>query len=84
MVLGMELLRKFGPLMDNFSIPKISFTYNNKDITITGNPKSSPTPSTYNQLCHLLYTNFISSMHVLLYQLTQDPHEIPYAIKNKH
>ncbi|XP_058767801.1 uncharacterized protein LOC131641513 [Vicia villosa] len=67
-VLGMEWLRTLGPLMADFSIPKISFSYQNHDITITGDPKILPTPSTYNQLCHLLHTDSIASLHLLLYQ----------------
>lgn len=67
-VLGMEWLRTFGPLMVDFSIPKISFYYNNNDITITSDPKSFPSPSSYNKLCHLLHTDSIAFIHLLLYQ----------------
>ncbi|XP_058757747.1 uncharacterized protein LOC131631003 [Vicia villosa] len=69
-VLGMEWLRTLGPLVADFSIPKISFSHNNNDITITGDPKSLPTHSSYNQLCHLLDTDSVASIHLLLYQPT--------------
>lgn len=74
-VIGMEWLCTLGPLFAYFSIPKIYLTHKEKKVTITGDPKTSPTQSTYNQLCHLLNTDSIASMHLLLYQQpkTQPP-----------
>ncbi|XP_058726761.1 uncharacterized protein LOC131598148 [Vicia villosa] len=74
-VLGMEWLRTLGPLMADFSIPKISFTHNNTTTTITGDPKTHISPSSYNQFCHLLHTDSIASLHLLLYQPTTIPQE---------
>ncbi|XP_058788145.1 uncharacterized protein LOC131662390 [Vicia villosa] len=71
-VLGMEWLRTLGPILADFSIPKLSFTYNNKEITITGDSKTSPTPSSYNQLCQLLHTDSVASIHLLIFQQTPD------------
>ncbi|XP_058777144.1 uncharacterized protein LOC131651501 [Vicia villosa] len=66
-VLGMQWLRTLGPLLADFSIPKISFTYNQKEVTITGEPKTTPSHSSYQQFCHLLHTDSIASIHLLLY-----------------
>lgn len=68
----MEWLRTFGPLMVDFSIPKILFTYHDNEITITGDPKSIPSPSSYNQLFHILHTDFIAYIHLLIYQPSQE------------
>lgn len=67
-MLGMEWLCTLGPLMVDFSIPKISFTHNGNDITITGDPKPTPTHSSYNNIFNLLHTDSISSIQLLLYQ----------------
>ncbi|XP_058776595.1 uncharacterized protein LOC131650912 [Vicia villosa] len=83
-VLGMEWLRTLGPLMADFSIPKISFTYQNHDITITGDPKILPTHSTYNQFCHLLHTDSIASLHLLLYQPLSPPQDSNSTSSNQN
>jgi len=67
-VLGMEQLQTLGPLAVDFSIPKISFHHNNIEITLTGDPRLPPSPSTYTQLRHLLTTQFVASIHILTYQ----------------
>ncbi|XP_058761394.1 uncharacterized protein LOC131634786 [Vicia villosa] len=67
-VLGMEWLRTLGPLMADFSIPKISFTHNNNNITITGDNQTLIQPSSYNNFCHLIQNDSIASIHLLLYQ----------------
>lgn len=74
-VLGMEWLRSLGPLLAYFSIPKISFTYNNNDITIIGDNQTLISLSSNNNFCHLLQTYSIASIHLLLYQLAQDQNE---------
>lgn len=75
-VLGMKWLRTLGPITVDFYIPKISFTYQNNAITITGDPKSLPTHSTYNKFCYLLHTDSIASIHLLLYQPSNENHTI--------
>ncbi|XP_058726191.1 uncharacterized protein LOC131597514 [Vicia villosa] len=71
-VLGMEWLRTLGPLITDFSIPKISFTFNNNEITISGDPKPIPSHSSYNQFCQLLHSDSIASLHLLIYQPTPE------------
>ncbi|PNX92586.1 Ty3/gypsy retrotransposon protein, partial [Trifolium pratense] len=69
-VLGMEWLRKLGPISADFSIPSISFTHENNEVTLQGDPQYLPQHSTYHQICHLLHTNSIASMHLLSYTPT--------------
>ncbi|XP_058742349.1 uncharacterized protein LOC131614818 [Vicia villosa] len=76
-VLGMEWLRTLGPLMADFSIPKLSFTYNDNDITITGDSKTLPTPSSFHQICHLLHNDSIASLHLLICQPTPAQDTLP-------
>ncbi|PNX96205.1 Ty3/gypsy retrotransposon protein, partial [Trifolium pratense] len=71
-VLGMEWLRTLGPLTADFSIPKLSFQHHDTNITLTGDPKSLPIPSTYHQLCHLVHTKSIASLHLLTFQPTTE------------
>ncbi|XP_058733853.1 uncharacterized protein LOC131605523 [Vicia villosa] len=72
-VLGMEWLRTLGPIVADFSIPEISFTYESKQITIQGDATQTPSPSTFTQLCHLLHTDSVASMHLLIYQPCIEP-----------
>lgn len=74
-VLGMDWLKTLGPLMVDFSIPKISFNYINKVIIITCDSKTSPTPSAYNKMCHLFHIDSFVLMHLLLHHPTQDIHQ---------
>lgn len=71
-VLGMEWLCTLGPLIVDFSIPKISFSYNSNDITITRESKSIPSPSSYNSLCHMLHTDYVASMNLLYTTIFQN------------
>jgi hypothetical protein len=64
-ILGMEWLQTLGPLHVDFSIPKISFSHESITVTLTGDPKQNPTPSTYTQFCHLMNTDSIASIHLL-------------------
>jgi predicted aspartyl protease len=66
-VLGMEWLRKLGPISADFSIPSISFNHANKEVTLQGDPQYLPQHSTYHQICHLLHTDSIASIHLLSY-----------------
>lgn len=52
-ILGMEWLRTLGLLLADFSIPKLSFTYQNNEITLTDDLKTLPSHSSYNQICCL-------------------------------
>ncbi|XP_058757342.1 uncharacterized protein LOC131630580 [Vicia villosa] len=86
-VLGMEWLRTLGPIVADFSIPEISFTYEDKNLTIQGDTNQTPTPSTFTQLCHLLHTDSVASMHLLIYQPTNDstiinPNSYPANLPN--
>jgi hypothetical protein len=75
-VLGMEWLRQLGPIAADFSIPSISFTYGDQRVTLQWDPQYLPQPSTYHQICHLLHTDSIASLHLLSYTPTPqlDPH----------
>ncbi|MCH79917.1 hypothetical protein A2U01_0000678 [Trifolium medium] len=70
-VLGMEWLRKLGPISADFSIPSISFTHENNEVTLQGDPQYLPQHSTYHKICHLLHTDSIASMHLLSYSYTR-------------
>lgn len=72
-VLGMEWLRTLGLISAEFSIPSISFNHNNHTITLTGDPPRQPEPSTYHQLCQLLHTNAVASLHLLTYTPSTKP-----------
>lgn len=74
-MLGMEWLRTLGPLSADFSIPKLSFIHNQQPITLTGNSTNNPTPSTYTQFFHLIQTNSVASIHLLMFQ--PNPTELP-------
>jgi len=54
-----------GTITVDFSIPSISFDYNNNQITLQGDPRTSPTPAAFHHLRHLLHTNAIASLHLL-------------------
>lgn len=69
-VLGMEWLRILGSHMVDFSIPKLSFTYKNNEITIPRDPKSLPLTSSFHQICQRIHTISIVSFHLLIYQPT--------------
>jgi len=82
-VLGMAWLRTLGPIQADFSIPSITFQHHNEVITLIGDPKSPPTQSTYNQLCHLIHTDSIASFHLLTFQPNPqtEPNEPPSHTK---
>lgn len=69
-VLGMEWLRTLGPLQADFSIPSITFLHQNTTITLQGDSNNHPTPTTFHQLCHLLHTDSIASLHLLTFHPT--------------
>jgi predicted aspartyl protease len=80
-VLGIAWLRTLGLIQVDFSIPSITFTHRNTTITLKGDPKHLPTPSIYNQICHLVHTNAITSLHLLSFQhLTNETSLIPQNV----
>ncbi|XP_058757922.1 uncharacterized protein LOC131631166 [Vicia villosa] len=72
-VLGMAWLRTLGPIQADFSIPSITFQHHTESITLTGDTKSSPTPSTFNQIKQLIHTDSIASFHLLLMEPIPSP-----------
>ncbi|GJS54526.1 ty3-gypsy retrotransposon protein [Tanacetum coccineum] len=65
-VLGMSWLGSLGPILADFSVPKISFQSNGSTITLMGEPLSTPaSPST---IQHLMQKEAIASMHTLIFQ----------------
>ena len=71
-VLGMEWLQSLGTIIAEFSIPSITFTYNNQEITLTGEPITPPLFASYHHIQHDLHTDSIASLHLLTYAPTQD------------
>ncbi|XP_058734067.1 uncharacterized protein LOC131605768 [Vicia villosa] len=65
-VLGMAWLRTLGLIQADFSIPSITFQHQNTPLTLTGDPKSLPTTTTFHQLRHLIHTDAVASFHLLL------------------
>jgi len=63
----MEWLQTLGPVIVEFSIPRFSVTHQNAKFTLQGDPKLLPTPTTYNQLCHLHHNDFIASLHLITF-----------------
>lgn len=64
-VLGIEWLDTLGPIQANFATPSITFTHHNETLTIYGDTTSYPKTATYHQICHMLTTNSIASLHLL-------------------
>jgi len=52
-VLGIERLHTIGPIQADFSIPSITFTHQNQQITLQASTTSNSTQTTY--------TNFVNS-----------------------
>ncbi|GAU18789.1 hypothetical protein TSUD_80780 [Trifolium subterraneum] len=77
-VLGMEWLRNLGPISADFSVPSISFTHGKNRVTLQGDPQCLPQQSSYHQICHLLHTDSIASIHLLSY--TPTPQTAPSPI----
>jgi predicted aspartyl protease len=71
-VLGMEWLRNLGEIRADFSIPSISFIYNNNTITLTGDTTSIPQHASFHQICHLLHTDSVAALHLLSCTDTND------------
>lgn len=68
-VLGIEWLHTFGPITADFSIPSISFPHKISTLTLTGEPFSLPTYSSFHQICHYLNIDSIASFHILTFTL---------------
>jgi len=64
-VLGMAWLRDLGPLSADFSVPSISFNYNNQLITLQGDPIIPAKASTFHQLRQIIHTDSVASLHLL-------------------
>lgn len=64
-VLVMEWLRQLGPISADFSIPSISVLHNGNTITLTGDTNSTPQHASFHQICHLLHTDSVASLHLL-------------------
>ncbi|XP_058766993.1 uncharacterized protein LOC131640630 [Vicia villosa] len=83
-VLGMAWLRTLGPIQADFSIPSLTFQYLTKPITLTGDPNTYPTHTSFHQLKQLIHTDAVASFHLLLMEPTnaklhfpeQEPHEL--------
>ena len=76
-VLGMEWLKTLGPILADFSIPSLSFLYDNNNITLQGDTSNRPTPSTFHHICHMLHTDSIVSLHIITYAPTTPPNKYP-------
>ena len=78
MVLGIEWLRTLGPIQAYFSISSIAFTHLNKQITLksTTTPTPTPTQVIYHQLCQILSTHAMASLHLLSVE-TPSPSSLP-------
>nr|XP_043614527.1 uncharacterized protein LOC122586615 [Erigeron canadensis] len=63
-VLGIAWLGTLGPIIADFSIPKISFTINGNSITLTGEPMNKQVLSS--SLSSMLRHGSIDSLHALL------------------
>ncbi|XP_058753077.1 uncharacterized protein LOC131626262 [Vicia villosa] len=72
-VLGMAWLRTLGPIQADFSIPSLTFQHQNTPLTLTGDPSSTPTNTTFHQLRQLIHTDAIASFHLLLMEPIQQP-----------
>ncbi|XP_058784315.1 uncharacterized protein LOC131659094 [Vicia villosa] len=72
-VLGMAWLRTLGPLQADFSIPSISFTHHENNITLKGDPTAHPSHTTFHQLKQLIHTNSVASYHLMIFQNHDTP-----------
>ncbi|XP_058783052.1 uncharacterized protein LOC131657702 [Vicia villosa] len=68
-------------VMANFSIPSITFNHNNQPMTLTGDPKSLPTSTTFHQFRQLVHTDAIASLHLMFLQ-PMDSNPPPNNITN--
>nr|GEW51010.1 reverse transcriptase [Tanacetum cinerariifolium] len=67
----MSWLGSLGPILTDFSVPKISFQSNGSTIYLIGEPNStSASPST---IQHLMKKAAIASMHTLIFQYEHSP-----------
>lgn len=69
----MAWLCTLGLIHDDFSIPSITFTHNDKSITLKGDSTSHSTHTTFHQLCQLIHTNYVSFFHLLTFQPIDSP-----------
>lgn len=67
-VLSMQWLRTLGPIQVVFSVPSITFQHQDIPITLKGDSSTHPTQSTFHQFHHLILTNSISSLHLMIIQ----------------
>lgn len=66
----MVWLRTLGAIQADFSIPSTTFNHNNTPITLQGDSASPPSSTAFHQLKQLLHTNFIASLHLMIFQPT--------------
>lgn len=64
----MAWLRTLGPLQADFSIPSITFNHLEKPITLKGGLTTQPTHTTLHQLRHLIHTDYVASIHLMIFQ----------------
>ena len=67
-VLGRDWLRCLGPLQADFSTPQLSFHHQGTLITLVGTNKLLDTHTYVTNICHLLHTKAITSLHFITFQ----------------
>jgi hypothetical protein len=56
-VLGVPWLRSIGPVLMDYTSLSLSYTHNNKSVTLSGNPPTRPNPISAHQLKRCVQTN---------------------------
>jgi len=64
-VLDIDLLFTLGSITIVFSIPDITFNHLNQHITLKATTPTTQTQATYHQLCQLISTKAMASLHLL-------------------
>lgn len=64
----MAWLRTLDTIQVDFSIPSITFHHHKTTMTLQGDLATQPLPTTFHQLKHLVHTNFVASLHLMIFQ----------------
>ncbi|KAL0412969.1 UNVERIFIED_CONTAM: Retrovirus-related Pol polyprotein from transposon.6 [Sesamum radiatum] len=64
-VLGVQWLSSLGPFVSDFSIPSMQFYHSGQLVTLSGQPASTPTYASFNQLRRYVATDAIQSYCLL-------------------
>lgn len=72
LVLGVQWLQTLGPILSDYSVPSIQFSYNNHPITLRGTSVQQTSPVSLAQFHCFVFTNSIESVHSITLSHIED------------